>query len=47
MRYPVALRQARAVDEQVTRKLLEMIEGDPELQAAASGTPKIRSMLKG
>ena len=47
VRYPVALRQARAVDEQVTRKLLEMIEGDPELQAAASGTPKIRSMLKG
>jgi small-conductance mechanosensitive channel len=46
VRYPVALRKARDIDEQVTRKLLELIEADPELKAAASGTPKIRSMFK-
>jgi small-conductance mechanosensitive channel len=46
VRYPVALRKAREIDDQVTRKLLELIEADPGLKAAASGTPKIRSMFK-
>ena len=46
VRYPVALRKAREIDEQVTRKLLELIGTDPQLRAGVSGTPKIRSMFK-
>jgi hypothetical protein len=47
VRYPVALRRAREVDEQVTRKVLDLIGADPEIKAAVTGTPRIQSMLKG
>jgi len=45
-RYPVAIRKAREIDEQVTREVLGLIEADPDLKAAVTGTPKIRSLLK-
>jgi len=47
VRYPVALRKAREMDDQVTRKVLALIDSDPALMAAVSGTPKIRALLKG
>jgi len=47
VRYPVELRKAPDVDEEMTRKVLELIETDAVLKAAVSGTPKIRSAVKG
>jgi len=47
VRYPVEIRNEAVTDEQVTRKVLEVIQGDPEVQAAVVGTPKIRAAIKG
>jgi small-conductance mechanosensitive channel len=47
VRYPVEIRRAPQIDEEMTRKVLELIESDGELKAAVSGTPKIRSAVKG
>jgi len=46
VRYPVAIRKVKEMDEQVTRKVLDLIGTDPDLKAAVTGTPKIRSPLK-
>jgi small-conductance mechanosensitive channel len=47
VRYPVDIRKAPDIDEQVTRKVLQLTESDPDLKSAAAGTPKIRSAVKG
>jgi small-conductance mechanosensitive channel len=47
VRYPVEIRKAPDVDEEMTRKVLDLIETDATLKAAVSGTPKIRSAVKG
>jgi small-conductance mechanosensitive channel len=47
VRYPVEIRNESVTDEQVTRKLLELIQSEPEVQAAVVGTPKIRAAIKG
>lgn len=47
VRYPVELRRAPDIDEEMTRKVLELIEGDAVLKAAVAGAPKIRSAVKG
>jgi small-conductance mechanosensitive channel len=47
VRYPVDIRKAPDIDEQVTRKVLQLTESDPDLKTAAAGTPKIRSAVKG
>lgn len=47
VRYPVEIRKAPDIDEEVTRKVLELVETDQELKAAVSGNPKIRSAIKG
>jgi hypothetical protein len=47
VRYPVDIRKAPDIDEEMTRKVLEVIEKDAELKAAVSGMPKIRSAVKG
>jgi small-conductance mechanosensitive channel len=47
VRYPVAIRKAPDIDEEMTRKVLELIETDAALKAAVAGTPKIRSAIKG
>lgn len=47
VRYPVELRRAPDIDEQMTRKVLHLVETDEDLKAAVSGTPKIRSAIKG
>jgi small-conductance mechanosensitive channel len=47
VRYPVGLHQVSEVDDKVTRKLLEMLQQQPELQGSISGYPKIRAAIKG
>ncbi len=47
VRYPVELRKEAEIDDHVTRKLLEIISGDPELKAAVSASPKLRAVVKG
>jgi len=46
VRYPVGLHQVSEVDDKITRKLLEILEQQPELQASVSGFPKIRAAVK-
>ncbi len=47
VRYPVELRRAPDIDERMTRTVLELISTDESLKSAVSGTPKIRSAIKG
>jgi small-conductance mechanosensitive channel len=47
VRYPVEIRKAPLIDEQMTRKVLELIESDAALKVAVSGNPKFRSTVKG
>lgn len=47
VRYPVDIRRAPDIDEKMTRKVLELIATDSALKAAVSGSPKIRSAVKG
>jgi small-conductance mechanosensitive channel len=47
VRYPVEIRKAPDIDEEMTRKVLELIETDGALKAGVSGNPKIRSVVKG
>ena len=47
VRYPVEIRNAPDTDEEMTRKVLQLIETDPAVKASVSGTPKIRSAVKG
>jgi small-conductance mechanosensitive channel len=47
VRYPVGLNQVAEADEKITRKLVELLEQQPELQASVSGFPKIRAAVKG
>jgi len=47
VRYPVEIRKAPDIDEDMTRQVLELIRRDEGLKASVSGTPKIRSAVKG
>jgi small-conductance mechanosensitive channel len=47
VRYPVEIRKAPDIDEEMTRKVLQLVETDADLKAAVSGIPKIRSAVKG
>ena len=47
VRYPVEIRNAPDIDEEMTRKVLELIETHRGLKAVVSGLPKIRSAVKG
>ena len=47
VRYPVGLDQVSEADEKITRKLLALLEQQPDLQASVSGFPKIRAAVKG
>jgi small-conductance mechanosensitive channel len=47
VRYPVEIRKESVMDEQVTAAVLEVIESDPEIKAAVSGSPKIRAAIRG
>jgi small-conductance mechanosensitive channel len=47
VRYPVEIRRAPDIDEEMTREVLHFIETDTDLKGAVTGTPKIRSAIKG
>jgi hypothetical protein len=47
VRYPVEIRKAPDIDEQMTRKVLDLVENDATLKTAVTGNPKIRSAVKG
>src|SRR5579871_3484708 len=47
VRYPVEIRRAPDIDEEMTRKVLALIQSDPELKGSITGNPKIRSAIKG
>jgi small-conductance mechanosensitive channel len=47
VRYPVEIRKAPEVDDNITRKLLETIDGDAELKAGVLGSPIIRTAVRG
>jgi hypothetical protein len=47
VRYPVEIRKAPDTDEEMTRRVLHLVESDEVVKTAVSGTPKIRSAIKG
>lgn len=47
VRYPVEIRRAPDIDEEMTRKVIDLLTSDAGLKAAVSGNPKIRSVIKG
>ena len=47
VRYPVDLRRASEMDDQVARALLDAIHSDPAISAGITGTPRIRAAVKG
>ena len=47
VRYPIEIRRAPDIDEEMTRAVLQLVQSDLDLKAAVSGTPKIRSAIKG
>jgi small-conductance mechanosensitive channel len=47
VRYPVEIRNESAMDEQVTRQVLELIQNEKDVQAAVAGSPKIRAAIRG
>ncbi len=47
VRYPVQIRKEAVTDEEVTRKVLELIRNEPDVQAAVAGTPRIRAAVRG
>ena len=47
VRYPVEIRQASSTDEEMTRRVLDLISKDEIVKGAVSGTPKIRSAIRG
>jgi small-conductance mechanosensitive channel len=46
VRYPVEIPNAAEIDDQVTRKLMEVIAGDAELKSAVVGSPVLRAPIK-
>ena len=47
VRYPVSLRHNAEADDEITRKLIELIAKNEELKASVSGLPKIRAAIRG
>ena len=46
VRYPVELREASEIDDQVTRTVIDTLNA-ADLKSAFSGPPKIRAAIKG
>ena len=47
VRYPVEIRNEAEMDEQVTRRVLDLIQSEKDVQAAVVGSPKIRAAIRG
>jgi len=46
VRYPVEIQQAAEIDDEITRKLMDVIGGDGEVKAAVAGSPKLRAAIR-
>jgi small-conductance mechanosensitive channel len=46
VRYPVSLHQSVEADDEITRRLLELIANNEEMKAAVAGLPKIRAAIR-
>jgi len=47
VRYPVDIRRAAEIDDNVTRSILDALASTPDLKTSVSGPPKIRAAIKG
>jgi|tagenome__1003787_1003787.scaffolds.fasta_scaffold20988988_3 small-conductance mechanosensitive channel len=47
VRYPVDIRRASEIDDQVTRAVLKLLDEEQELKVSVMGSPKIRAAIKG
>ena len=47
VRYPVDIRTAAEIDDHVSRAMVDLVNGDPELKNAIAGAPRIRAAIKG
>lgn len=47
VRYPVDIRRASEIDDQITRSVLQSLEEEQELKVAVLGSPKIRAAIRG
>jgi small-conductance mechanosensitive channel len=47
VRYPVNIRNAGAVDDELTGKVIDLISSNSDLKASVVGLPKIRAAVKG
>jgi small-conductance mechanosensitive channel/TolA-binding protein len=47
VRYPVSLRQNLEADDEITRRLVDLIAKSEEMQATVAGLPKIRAAIRG
>jgi small-conductance mechanosensitive channel len=47
VRYPVDIRRAAEIDDNVTRAVLDSLASTPDLKTSVSGPPKIRAAIKG
>jgi hypothetical protein len=47
VRYPVDIRRASEIDENVTRAVLNILDANEALKAAVASPPKIRAAIKG
>lgn len=46
VRYPVEIPHASEIDDKMTRKLMEVVSGDPDLKAAVTGSPELRAPVR-
>ena len=46
VRYPVLLRKEAQIDDHMTAAIIDLINGDSELKAAVTGSPKIRAAVR-
>jgi small-conductance mechanosensitive channel len=47
VRYPVDIRRAAEIDDNVTRSILDTLASTPDLKTSVTGPPKIRAAIKG
>ena len=46
VRYPVEIPHAADIDDKVTRKLMEVVNNDPDLKAGVKGSPELRAPIR-
>jgi hypothetical protein len=46
VRFPVMIREAVAIDEQMTESLLQLISGDPRVKAVVGAHPTLKAAVQ-